>query len=374
MARDTKRHYLIKNLHETGFEPHFFWSAFNVMIFLALWLCGVAFAGIALSGNGVPMNSAAFMYVGPALALPLLFLAGTFWARRWEVGFVIFFVSTGGIGALLGLANVPPLTIGVFIGMYTLACIASTMLQMTREWERAVVLRLGRFRAVRGPGLYLILPFFDTIAEVIDIRTRVTDFKAETTLTSDSVPITVDALCFWLVWDAGKAKLEVENYLDAVVLSAQTALRSAISANTLTSLLARDERIKEEIRSAVDSKTTDWGITIQHIEITEIIIPQELQDSMSHTAQAEREKKARILLAEAEEEIAEALGKAAEHYRTNSEAYGLRKLSILLEGFKNGSAMVMVPSDMGQALSDEDVFGLKALQEVRAKKAPDTAK
>lgn len=370
MASD-KKHYLIKNLHESGFEPHFSWNAFNLMIFLALWLCGAAFTSIALSARDISMTSSAFMYAGIALALPLLFLAGTFWARRWEVGFAVFFVSTGGIGALLGLAGAPTLLVGVFVGIYALSCVASTMLQMTREWERAVILRLGRFKAVKGPGVYFIIPFFDTTAEVIDIRTRVTDFTAETTLTSDSVPITVDALCFWLVWDAGKAKLEVENYLEAVVLSAQTALRSAISANTLTTLLARDEHIKEEIRSAVDSKTTDWGITIQHIEITEIIIPQELQDGMSHAAQAEREKRARILLAEAEEEIAGALGAAAAKYRENPEAYGLRKLSILLEGFKNGSAMVMVPNDMGQALSDEDIFGLKALQEVRGKKGPD---
>ena len=153
MADTNKTHYLIKNLHESKFEAHFSWNAFNLMIFLALWLCGAAFTGIALSARGISMTSSAFMYAGIALALPLLFLAGTFWARRWEVGFAVFFVSTGGIGALLGLAGAPPFAVGVFVGMfvgmYALSCFASTMLQMTREWERAVILRLGRFKADR---------------------------------------------------------------------------------------------------------------------------------------------------------------------------------------------------------------------------------
>ncbi len=357
---ERKKHYLIKNIHDPVLEPHFSWNTFNVMIFLLLWFAGVSITGILLVHNIFSIK------IGIALALPLLFIAGTFWLRRWEIGFVIFFLSSAMIGAMLSMDNVTPSIIGLFVGIYAISCCASTMIQMTREWERSVILRLGRFRAVKGPGVFLILPFFDTVSEIIDIRIRVTDFSAETTLTRDSVPITVDALCFWLVWDAAKAKLEVEHYLDAVVLSAQTALRSAISRNTLTTLLARDERVKEEIRSAVDAKTTDWGITIQHIEITEITIPPELQDAMSHAAQAEREKKARILLAEAENEMADAFSQAAEKYKGNPEAYGLKKLSVLYEGFTNGTAMVMVPGELGRELSDNDAFGLKALQELRS--------
>jgi regulator of protease activity HflC (stomatin/prohibitin superfamily) len=237
-----------------------------------------------------------------------------------------------------------------------------------KEWERAIILRLGKFKKVKGPGLFLVWPFIDSVIRKVDLRIRVTDFAAETTLTLDSVPITVDALCFWLVWDAEKAILEVENYMEAVVLSSQTALRAAISSNDLTTLLSGGEKIEEEVRKQVDRKTTEWGITIQHIEITEIKIPEELQKALSYLAIAEREKKARILLSDAEIAVAQKLEEASRIYQNNQVALRLKNLSILQEGFKNGNSMVLVPSQLPEELNQDNVFGLKALNELNQAK------
>jgi regulator of protease activity HflC (stomatin/prohibitin superfamily) len=233
------------------------------------------------------------------------------------------------------------------------------------EWERAIVLRLGRFHKVKGPGLFFLIPLADRIARVVDLRIRVTDFSAQETLTRDSVTVTVDALCFWLVWDPEKAVLEVENYGDAVVLSAKTALRNAISSHDLSTFLEHGEVIQKQIQEEVDRKTTEWGITIQHIEITAIQIPQELQDSLSRLAQAEREKKGRVLLAEAEIEIARKLEEAVTIYAKNEPAMKLKILSILNEGLKAGNSMMLVPSSITGELKAKDIFGLEALAELR---------
>ena len=232
------------------------------------------------------------------------------------------------------------------------------------EWERAVVLRFGRFHAVRGPGLFVLLPFADWIVSVVDLRTRVSDFTAETTLTRDSVTVTVDALCFWLVWDAEKAVCEVQDYMEAVILSAMTALRSAVSSHDLSDFLEHGEEIEECIRAEVDRKTTDWGITIQHIEITDIQIPEALQKSLSGLAQAEREKKGRILLAEAEIEIAKKFEEAAKVYDANGTALNLKHLSILNEGLEAGNSMMIVPNSITERLEGKDLFGLQALGKI----------
>jgi regulator of protease activity HflC (stomatin/prohibitin superfamily) len=236
------------------------------------------------------------------------------------------------------------------------------------EWERAIVLRLGRFHQVRGPGLALLFPLADRIAQVVDIRIRVTDFSAQETLTLDSVTVTVDALCFWLVWDPEKAVLEVEHYEEAVVLSSKTALRNAVSSHDLSTFLAHGELIQKQIQEEVDRKTTEWGITIQHIEITDIQIPEALQDSLSRMAQAEREKKGRVLLAEAEIEIARRLEEAIAIYAGNEGAMKLKILSILNEGLKAGNSMMLVPNSLAEELKTRDIFGLEALNELRQKK------
>jgi regulator of protease activity HflC (stomatin/prohibitin superfamily) len=248
-------------------------------------------------------------------------------------------------------------------------CVAALLfalaVQKRNEWERAIVLRFGRFRRVEGPGLFFLVPLADRIAKTVDLRIRVTDFAAQETLTRDSVTVTVDALCFWLVWDPEKAVLEVENYSEAVILSAKTALRNAISSHDLSIFLEHGEVIQKQIQEEVDRKTTEWGITIQHIEITDIQIPEELQDSLSRIAQAEREKKGRILLAEAEIEIAKKLEEAVLVYAKNEPAMKLKILSILNEGLKAGSSMMLVPNSIAEELKTKDVFGLKALSELR---------
>ncbi len=241
------------------------------------------------------------------------------------------------------------------------------------EWERAIVLRLGRFHRVRGPGLFVMIPFADRVASVVDLRVRVSDFTAETTLTRDSVTVTVDALCFWLVWDAEKAVCEVQDYEAAVILSAKTALRSAVSSHDLTAFLENGEKIEECLREGVDRKTTDWGVTIQHVEITDIQIPASLQDPLSRLAQAEREKKGRVLLAEAEIEIARKFEEAARVYDANGTALNLKRLSILNEGLDAGNSMMIVPNSITERLEGDDLFGLQALgkmaREERAERA-----
>jgi regulator of protease activity HflC (stomatin/prohibitin superfamily) len=236
------------------------------------------------------------------------------------------------------------------------------------EWERAIVLRLGRFHKVKGPGLFFLIPLADRAVQTVDLRIRVTDFSAQETLTRDSVTVTVDALCFWLVWDPEKAVLEVETYEDAVILSAKTALRNAVSSHDLSTFLEHGEVIQKQIQEEVDRKTTEWGITIQHIEITDIQIPEELQDSLARIAQAEREKKGRVLLAEAEIEIAKKLEEAVTIYAKNEPAMKLKILSILNEGLKAGNSMMLVPNSITEELKAKDIFGLEALAELRREK------
>jgi regulator of protease activity HflC (stomatin/prohibitin superfamily) len=233
------------------------------------------------------------------------------------------------------------------------------------EWERAIVLRFGKFKAVHGPGLFFVLPFIDRIAQIVDMRIRVSDFSAQETLTLDSVAITVDALCFWLVWDPEKAVLEVETYEDAVILSSKTALRNAISSSDLTTFLLHGDVIEKQIQHDVDKKTTEWGITVLYTEITDIQIPEELQDSLSRLAQAEREKKGRILLAEAEIEIAKKLEKAAHIYQNCEPAIKLKAFSILNEGLKAGNSMMLIPNSIAEELKNNDIFGLQAIGELK---------
>jgi regulator of protease activity HflC (stomatin/prohibitin superfamily) len=213
--------------------------------------------------------------------------------------------------------------------------------------------------------LFFLLPVADRVAQTVDIRIRVSDFSAQKTLTGDSVTVDVDALCFWLVWDPQKAVLEVENYFDAVVYSSKTALRSAVSSHDLSTFLERSDVIEKQIQEEVDKKTTDWGITVLHIEITDIQIPEPLQDSLSRVAQAEREKKGRVLLAEAEIEIAKKLEEAISIYAKNEGAMKLKILSILNEGLKAGNSMMLVPNSIAEELKTKDIFGLQALNEIK---------
>jgi regulator of protease activity HflC (stomatin/prohibitin superfamily) len=298
----------------------------------------------------------------PALGLFCLVLFPR-WAAAVKILLIFFcLAAAGGLGRFLPQAGPP---YGLVLIFAALALIIVPSIQKLNEWERAIVLRLGRFHRVRGPGLFVLIPLVDRVAQVVDIRIRVTDFTAQETLTLDSVTVTVDALCFWLVWDPEKAVLEVEDYGDAVILSSKTALRNAISSHDLSTFLEHGEVIQKQIQEEVDRKTTEWGITIQHIEITDIQIPEELQDSLSRLAQAEREKKGRILLAEAEIEIAKKLEEAVSIYAKNEPAMKLKILSILNEGLKAGNSMMLVPNSITEELDAKDIFGLQALTELR---------
>jgi len=264
------------------------------------------------------------------------------------------------------LENIGVMLPGIIVFFIVLLFVFS--IRKADEWERAIVLRFGKFRKVKGPGLFFLIPLIDRIAQIVDIRIRVSDFSTQKTLTSDSVTVNVDAICFWLVWDPQKAVLEVENYVDAVVLSSKTALRTSISSHDLSTFLERSDIIEKQIQGEVDKKTTEWGITVLHIEIIDIQIPEPLQDSLSRIAQAEREKKGRILLAEAEIEIAKKLEEAISIYAKNEGAMKLKILTILNEGLKAGNSMMLVPNSMAEELKTKDVFGLTALNELKKQK------
>ena len=281
--------------------------------------------------------------------------------------FVILIIASSALTAVFLKTSAPENTedICVYTVVFIIVFILTFCIRKNNEWERAIVLRFGKFQKVRGPGLFFLLPVADRVAQIVDIRIRVSDFSAQKTLTGDSVTVDVDAICFWLVWDPQKAVLEVENYFDAVVYSSKTALRNAVSNHDLSTFLERSDVIEKQIQEEVDKKTTDWGITVLHIEITDIQIPEPLQDSLSRVAQAEREKKGRILLAEAEIEIARKLEEAVRIYAANEPAMKLKILSILNEGLKAGNSMMLVPNSIAEELKTRDIFGLQALNEIK---------
>jgi regulator of protease activity HflC (stomatin/prohibitin superfamily) len=239
-------------------------------------------------------------------------------------------------------------------------------LQMAQQWEKAVIFRLGRFKGLRGPGLFLIVPVIDRAARFVDTRIRATDFRAETTLTKDTVPVNVDAIAFWMIWDAEKATLEVEDFLDAVILAAQAALRDAIGKNDLASLLSERDRLGKEIQEILDAKTNPWGVSILSIGITDIIISKELEDALSQQAQAERERHSRLILGEAEVEVARKYVEASKVYAENPTALQLRGMSMVYESIRKNGTVVLLPSGAVQDLALGRVMGDLA----KAKKPP----
>jgi regulator of protease activity HflC (stomatin/prohibitin superfamily) len=225
--------------------------------------------------------------------------------------------------------------------------------QIARQWERAVVLRLGRYVGLRGPGLFWIIPFVDTVSTWVDQRVITTSFAAEETLTSDTVPVNVDAVLFWMVYDPEKAALEVQNYPQAVSWAAQTGLRDIIGRTSLTDLLRGRERIEEELQQLIDERSNPWGV----------VIPQALQDAMSREAQAAREKQARIILGQAEVEIAHSFETAARSYRDNPTALHLRAMNMLYEGLKEKGALMLVPSSAVESMGMGGLLGAAALRQ-----------
>lgn len=243
-----------------------------------------------------------------------------------------------------------------FVGMYFLFA-----LQIANQWEKAVVLRFGKFQALRGPGLFWIVPIVDSVSAWIDHRVMVTPFAAQKTLTKDTVPVDVDAVLFWVVWDAQKAALEVENYKAAVDWAAQTALRDIIGKTMLADILVGRSVIDQELQKIIDERTTPWGVSVTSVEIRDIIIPQSLEDAMSRQAQAERERQARVILGESEKQIADSFAEAANAYANNPTALHLRAMNMLFEGLKEKGALVIVPSSAVDTMNLGGMSGMISL-------------
>lgn len=273
--------------------------------------------------------------------------------------------TLAGIGLTAFLTNPIPALGGVLLGL-----IAAQAPRIARQWERAVVLRLGRYVGLRGPGLFWIIPFVDSVPGWIDQRVITTNFAAEQTLTSDTVPVNVDAVLFWMVYDPEKAALEVQDYAQAVSWAAQTALRDIIGRTSLTDLLRGRERIEEELQGLIDGRTNPWGVTVQSVEMRDVIIPDALQDAMSREAQAAREKQARIILGQAEVEIAHMFEKAAQSYHDNPTALHLRAMNMLYEGLKEKGAMMIVPSTAVESMGMGGLLGAAAMRQRQLSETP----
>jgi regulator of protease activity HflC (stomatin/prohibitin superfamily) len=234
-------------------------------------------------------------------------------------------------------------------------------LKVADQWEKAVILRFGRFIGLRGPGVFWIIPIVDRIPVWIDHRVMVTPFSAEKTLTKDTVPVDVDAVLFWLVWDAEKAALEVEDYRVAIAWAAQTALREVIGQMDLADILVGRARMDRDLQKIIDERTTPWGVTVQSVEIRDVVIPQELEDAMSRQAQAERERQARVILGESEKQIAQSFSDASQSYLDNPTALHLRAMNMLFEGLKEKGALVIVPSSAVDTMNLGGITGMTSL-------------
>jgi regulator of protease activity HflC (stomatin/prohibitin superfamily) len=269
-------------------------------------------------------------------------------------------------GLILGAGAAPQLieqrampivtTVAVVAALAVLLCV-----RIALQWDRAVILRLGNFHGLKGPGVFGMVPFVDRVARFVDMRIRATEFFSESTLTRDTVPVNVDAVCFWMVWDAQKAVLEVESYYRAISLSTQTALRDTIGTHTLEEMLTHREALGRALQSALDQKTNPWGITVQSVEIRDVIIPESLQDAMSKQAQAERERQARIILGTAETEIAAKFVEAARPYQSNPVAVHLRAMNMLYEGLREKGSIIVVPSSAVESMNLGAIGGISGL-------------
>jgi len=266
------------------------------------------------------------------------------------------------VGPSVWLTSVTGSPTWVAIGI-PLGVIAAMSPRVAQQWERAIVLRLGRFIGMKGPGLFWIIPFIDSVTRSIDQRMITTGFAAEQTLTSDTVPVNVDAVLFWVVHDPEKAALEVQNYAVAVSWAAQTALRDIIGRTSLADLLRGREKIEQELQKLIDERSTPWGVTVHSVEMRDVVIPSSLQDAMSREAQAAREKQARIILGEAEMEIARSFEIASRVYQDNPTALHLRAMNMLYEGLKEKGALMLVPSTAVESMGMGGLLGAAALRQ-----------
>ncbi len=257
-----------------------------------------------------------------------------------SVGVTVFVIALmAGILAATLAGNVAPGIAGALIGIYFLFAI-----KVVDQWEKVAVLRFGKYRGLRGPGVFLLVPIIDTLSRYVDQRVRVTTVSAESTLTRDTVPVNVDAIIFWLVWNAEKSILEVEDFIQAITLGSQTALRESIGRHQLAQMITDRETLGRELQKILDEKTTPWGITVQSVEIRDVRIPQALENAMSQQAQAERERQARIILGDAEVQVSQQFAEASRVYEDNPGALHLRGMNMLYEAIREKGAMVIVPS------------------------------
>jgi len=329
-------------------QSHFAWGPLNTFVLLA----GAALTAGLLSARGDLPRDIAMATGVAAIFLTAMLQLG----RRWDQ-------AAGGILVVVIAFEFlfPDYDARALVGGLGLSALVACMAQVVSQWDKAILLRLGKFRGLRGPGLFFVLPFLDRIATIIDQRVRTTDFRAEKILTRDTVPVYVDAICFWLVWNAEKSVLEVERYAPAVILSAQTALKDAVGKHDLADLLSDRQKLGEEIQLALDEKTSAWGITIQSIEITDVVIPEALEEAMSKRAQAERERQARIILSTAEAEIAGKFAAAADQYRDDPVALHLRAMNMVYEGIRQNGSMIIVPSSAVETMGLGSIAGVTAL-------------
>jgi hypothetical protein len=281
--------------------------------------------------------------------------------RLSQVGVALGVLSCAvGLGLSFLTSSAVPFALGLLIGLYLLFAI-----RIADQWEKVAVLRFGKYVGLRGPGLFHVIPIVDSVSRYVDQRVRVANVSAESTLTRDTVPVNVDAIVFWMVWNAEKSILEVQDFITAITLSAQTALRESIGRHELHQMVAEREMLGKELQRILDEKTTPWGITVQSVEIRDVQIPSELQDAMSREAQAERERRARTILGLAETEIADSFQKAALTYRDNPVALHLRAMNMLYEAIKERGSMVIVPSSavetmgLGGTLATASLAGAK---------------
>ena len=266
----------------------------------------------------------------------------------------------------LQIINIPMLSGGILVSL-----LLASSIHIADQWEKAVVLRMGKFIGLKGPGFFLIIPILDNIVRYIDQRVRVTDIKAEKTLTKDTVPVNVDAVVYWTVWDVEKAALEVQDYEKAILNISQTGIRDIIGKHELSDLLSDRQKISTELQAILDEHTNPWGITCQNVGIRDIIIPENLADAMSKQAQAQRERQARVILGTAETEIAEKFAEASLQYINNPVALHLRGMNMLFEGLKEKGSMVIVPSSALDSMNLGAMGGLISLAKHNEKKEQD---
>jgi regulator of protease activity HflC (stomatin/prohibitin superfamily) len=283
--------------------------------------------------------------------------------------FIVFLIGIG-LAILLDNQNAGAGWITFVVILFSLLAFYFLFaIKIASQWEKAIVLRLGKFQRLAGPGMFWLVPIVDTTANWIDHREMVTPFNAEKTLTKDTVPVDVDAVLFWVVWDAEKAALEVADYGAAIAWAAQTALREIIGQMNLADILIGRAKMDADLQKIIDARTTPWGITVQSVEIRDVIIPQDLEDAMSRQAQAERERQARVILGESEKQIAASFAEAAEAYAGNPTALHLRAMNMLFEGLKEKGALVIVPSSAVDTMNLGGISGLTSLGQFAGKAA-----